>query len=76
MKDQPTEASVNTFDVHRLRGPAARFDQLTHLRPITVQQSKGMVEWKRLCGVLSRRVDGQNQNKPCLGMGNVSSASK
>ena len=76
MKDQPTEASVDPFDVHRLRGPTARFNQLPHLRPITVQQSKGMVDGERLCGVLSGRVDGQNQNKPCLGMGHVSSALK
>ena len=76
MKDQPTEASVNPLDVHRLRGPAARLDQPPHLRPITVQQSKGTVEGERHCGVLSEGVDGQNQNKPCLRMGHVSSASK
>ena len=76
MKDQPTKASVDPFDVHRLRGPTARFNQLPHLRPITVQQSKGTVEGERLCGVLSEGVDGQNQNKPCLWMGHASSATK
>ena len=76
MKDQPTEASVDPLDVHRLRGPTARFNQLPHLRPITVQQSKGVVNRERLCGVLSEGVDGQNQNKTSLDMGHVSSASK
>ena len=76
MKDQPTEASVDPLDVHRMWGPAARLDQPPHLRPITVQQSKGVVNRERLCGVLSGRVDGENQNKTSLGMGHVSSASK
>ena len=76
MKDQPTEASVDPFNMHRLRGPPARFHQLSHTCPLPVEQGKGMVQRQRIRGVFGERMKGENEDKTCLRMGHCTGTAK
>ena len=76
MKDQPTEAPVDPFHVHRLRGPTTRCHQPLHVWPFTVEQRKGVVKRQPVCRVLGQWMKGENEDKTCLGMGNCASTAK
>ena len=76
MKDQPTEAPVDPFHVHRLWGPTARFHHPLHVRPFTIEQRKGVVKGQTVRRVFSQRMKGENEDKTCLGMGHVTGTAK
>ena len=63
MKDQPTKASVDPFDMSRLEGPAGRFNARASTIPIAVEQREIGVERDRLFRVGLNRVNGENQHK-------------
>ena len=76
MKDQPTEAPVDPFHVHRFRSPTARFHHPLHVRPLAVEQRKGVVQGQTVCPVFGQRMKGENEDKTCVGMGHVTSTAK
>ena len=67
---------MDPFHMHRLWGPTARFHQPSHVRPITVQQGKGVVKWQGIRGVFGERMKGENEDETCFGMGDISGAAK
>ena len=67
MKDQPTEAPVDPFHVHRLWGPTARFHRPLHVRPFTIEQRKGVVKGQTVRRVFGQRMKGENEDKPASG---------
>ena len=76
MKDQPTEASMNTFHVDRLRLPSAPFNRGQDLEPITAEQGELPIKGEVRCCVFSRRVNWQNQNETTLGVSHLPCASQ
>ena len=76
MKDQPTEASVNPFNMGRIEGPTGRLNPLAHVLPFTVKQRNRRIKRKGCFGVRLERLNRQNQHESCVCSGDVASAEK
>ena len=72
MKDQPTEATMDPLHVGRLKGPSAPFNHRDNRRPFAVEQRKVVVEREWRSRVFLERMNGQDEDKPTLGVGDTS----